>query len=463
MQPRQLTPQQRWRLDLPRVTRRRLCAAGGLILSGVGAAGLAACGAGAGSDTSGSNPAAPPVTVAFLVKQRSTPAAEEILRQLFRDQNQQNPKVQIEIELVAADAILPQLTSRAAGGQAQDFVESGGFAWVGMAEQKFFAELTQLFKRDKIEPAKMFFGEAVSINSKDGKLWGWPSSVSADAIAYNMDLFDAAGLKYPPVNPDDTSWTMERFLEYAQKLTKGRDQLGVGNAFGLDFWTAGTYFGQGPWDDTARKAQTNTPNYIKGLQWALDLRDKHRLVPTADESRALLGGLSGPVFISGKIGMQQVGPLLIDKPPFRWGLATLPYSGTGKNISGRQWAHGIFMGSIPTPRQEAVWQVLRWLGKPENAGRYVVQNGHAVSALAQGGSDYPQQAYMQRSGADAKAYLLSAQRSHASGWGLLNYANYNDVDREHQPLWSELTSSKISAGEYAQKAADLWNRGMGKK
>jgi ABC-type glycerol-3-phosphate transport system substrate-binding protein len=385
------------------------------------------------------------------------------LRQLFQDHNQQNPKVQVEPEVVASDAVLTQLTARAASGQAQDFVESGGFAWVGMAEQQFFTELTPLFKRDKIEPARLFLPEAVAINSKDAKLWGWPSSISADAIAYNMDLFDAAGLKYPPVNPDDTSWTMEKLLEYAQKLTKGREQLGLGNALGLDFWTAGTYFGQGPWDDTTRKAQTNTPNYIKGLQFALDLRDKFRVVPTGDESTNLLGNLRGPAFISGKIGMQGVGPLLIDKPPFRWGLATLPYSGTGRNISGRQWAHGIFMGNVPAPRQEAVWQVLRWLGKPENAGRYVVQNGHAVSALAQGGSDYPQQAYQQRSGADARAYLLSAQRSRASGWGLLNYANYNDVDREHQPLWADLVAAKIPAGEYAQRAADLWNRGMGKR
>jgi hypothetical protein len=31
-----------------------------------------------------------------------------------------------------------------------------------------------------------------------------------------------------PVNPDDTSWRMEKVLKYAQKLTKGRDQLGMG-------------------------------------------------------------------------------------------------------------------------------------------------------------------------------------------------------------------------------------------
>ena len=41
--------------------------------------------------------------------------------------------------------------------------------------------------------------------------------------------------------------------------------------------------------------------------------------------------------LTGKIAMQGVGPFIIDKPSFRWAPATLPYSGPGKNISGRQW------------------------------------------------------------------------------------------------------------------------------
>ena len=237
----------------------------------------------------------------------------------------------------------------------------------------------------------------------------------------------------------------------------------MGNTFGLDFWTAGTFFGQGPWDDAARKAQTNTPSYIKGLQFALDLRDKHRVVPTADESAALLGGQRVPVFLSGKIAMQGVGPFLVDKPPVPLDAGNGALLGAGRNISGRQWAHGIFMGAIPAARQDAVWQVLKWLLKPEYAGRYVVMNGHAVSALAKGGSDLPQQAYQERSGADAKAYLLMAQQSRASGWGLLNYASYNDIDREHQPLWADLIGTKISAGEYAQRAADLGTAGWAER
>lgn len=448
-----------WRQGRAGTRRRALTAAAG----GVGVVALAACGqAGSGSGESAGAAQGAPVRLGFLIKERSSPAAEDLLRQLVADHNAQNPRVQVDAEIVAGTEVNTQLTARAAAGTPQDFVESGGFAWVGFAERGMFTELTPMFKRDKLTDG-VFLPEAVSINSKEGKIWGWPSSVSADAIAVNLDLLDAAGLKAPPVNPDDKSWTMERLLEYAQKLTKGREQFGLGNAVGLDFWTAGTFFGQGPWDDTARKALTNTPDYIKGLQFALDLRDKFRVVPTAEESANLLGGARTPLFLTGKIAMQGVGPFIIDKPSFRWALTTLPYSGTGKNISGRQWAHGIFMGAVPAARQDATWQVLKWLLKPEQAGRYVVMNGHAVSALAKGGSDLPQQAYKDRSGADAGAYLLSARASRASGWGLLNYASYNDVDREHQTLWADLINNRMAAGEYAQRAADLWNRGMGKK
>src|SRR5574341_19342 len=92
----------------------RRLAAGGSVVAAGGGLGLAACGA-----PGASAPAAnvPPVTLNFLIKNRSSPAAEDVLRKLFADQNQQNPKTQVNIELVASDAVLPQLTTRAASGQ----------------------------------------------------------------------------------------------------------------------------------------------------------------------------------------------------------------------------------------------------------------------------------------------------------------------------------------------------------
>jgi ABC-type glycerol-3-phosphate transport system substrate-binding protein len=136
---------------------------GAAAVGSLGAAGLAACGAAgtSGTGSGGSGSAAAPVRLGFLMKERSSPAAEDVLRKLIADHNQQNPLVQVETELVASAAVNAQLTTRAASGQAQDFVESGGFLWVGFAEQGMFTELTPLFKRDKLD-LKTFLPEAVA-------------------------------------------------------------------------------------------------------------------------------------------------------------------------------------------------------------------------------------------------------------------------------------------------------------
>ena len=109
--------------------------------------------------------------LAFLIKERSSPAAEDVLRKLIADHNAQNPRVQVDIELVAATQVNTQLTTRAAGGQAQDFVESGGFAWVGFAEQGMFTELTPLFKRDRLD-TKTFLPEALASTARRARSGG---------------------------------------------------------------------------------------------------------------------------------------------------------------------------------------------------------------------------------------------------------------------------------------------------
>ena len=38
---------------------------------------------------------------------------------------------------------------------------------------------------------------------------------------YNKDVFDAAGVPYPPAKADQ-AWTWDQFIEIAQKLTKDR-------------------------------------------------------------------------------------------------------------------------------------------------------------------------------------------------------------------------------------------------
>jgi len=83
---------------------------------------------------------------------------------------------------------------------------------------------------------------------------------------------------------------MEKFLEYAEKLTQpdklvfgfGGTVSGDGNIGGI---TGGTYFGQGPWDDKTQKAQMDQPGAIQGLQFFKDLRDKYKVQPNSDQGK----------------------------------------------------------------------------------------------------------------------------------------------------------------------------------
>jgi ABC-type glycerol-3-phosphate transport system substrate-binding protein len=147
-----------------------------------------------------------------------------------------------------------------------------------------------------------------------------------------------------------------------------------------------------------------------------------------------------------------------DRLPFRWGLATLPYSGPAgsKNASGRFFCHGLHMG--PVKEQDAAWEVLKWLAKPENGGRFVVTAGHATSPIITGGSDAAQKAYLERAGVDARAYVLMAQSVRAEGYGIYKYPAAGQVIGAIGPLYTQMRDGKMSVDEFAGRAAGIMNQ-----
>src|SRR5205823_10963005 len=67
--------------------------------------------------------------------------------------------------------------------------------------------------------------------------------------------------------------------------------------------------------------------------------------------------------------------------------------------------------------REAAWQVLRWLQRPENAGRFPLTAGHVVSPLKNpAASDLAQKQYRDQFRIDPKAFLLQAQNARPAGW-----------------------------------------------
>jgi ABC-type glycerol-3-phosphate transport system substrate-binding protein len=347
-------------------------------------------------------------------------------------------------------------------GTPTELYENGWGAWTDMVDSGVLEDLGPYLRRDKLDPAALFLPKMVEAWTYQGKLYALPMSVSTDVVGYNQELFDQAGVKYPPVNVDDKSWTMEAFLEAARKLTRGTEQFGFSgslnraNPIGA---TEGTYFGAKPWDDEKKKCLMNTANFIKGLQFFLDLKDRWRVQPDADRARELSGPQNVPLFLTGKVAMHAVGGEIIGRPvPFRWALGTIPYSGPGKNMSGRHWSQGLHLDA-GSKVKEAAWRVYRWLMEPANNVEYCIPFGQPVTAL-KAAQEALQKRWTQETGVDGRAYALTASVTLPSGGGMLKYGTWPKVQEQVAPLYTDMREGRISVNEYAERATAIIDRDL---
>jgi len=435
-----------------------------LLAGGAGAVLAAACGTGQTTPVPATGERKP-VTITYmsLGDAASDRVAQE--RALFDNYQREAAGATINLEATGSanwGALKEKFIIRATGGDAADLVMNNWGTWSDMSEGGMLTELTPLLKRDKIG-FDLYLPSAIESHTADGKLWGMPVSMSVDAIAYNLDLLESAGLKPPPVDPTDKTWTMDKFLEYAQKLTRPGEQYGFGGAYS-GFATVGvadgTFFGRLAWDDKQRKCLMDSAEFRTGLQYWNDLPLRYHVQPDAQEQTALRGGLAGNIFLTGRIGMQgTLSPFPKSQTPFRWALATLPYSGSGPNVSSRMWATALHVGR--TPRTDAAWEFLRWTTKPENGGQFPYTAGHAVSPLVKGGSDIAQKRMQQDAGIDPKAFLLQAQTSPVSGGGLLKYASWGKAVEELTPRYADFRANKLGTTDYARAATEVFDRLMG--
>lgn len=455
---------ERARLVLPRsgslrATRRAFTTSAG---AGASALLLAACGATTGPAAPAGQAAKAPVNVVFYCV---FAAGERLDRyqKVFESFNAESKDIKVEVRPGPGSyqTHREKIIIEHAGGTPTDFYDNGWGPWTDMVDKGIILDLTPYVKRDKIEPMSIFVPEMVNAWTYQGKLYAWPHAVSADALAVNKNLFAQAGLKLPPVNPEDKSWTMERFLEYAQKLTRPPDQFGWGgaiNSYNVGGVTDGTYFGQLAWDDKAQKCMMNQPRFKQGLQFFQDIREKYKVFPDADQAKALAGPNNQDIFNSGKIGMNRPGGSIITQPPkdFEWMLVTIPYSGPGRNISGRFWAQGLHIDAgskVP----DATWEVFKWLLKVDNQVAFVEAFGQPVTALKAAQSKLLER-FKQSTGVDATAWALQAQYSGQSAAGMLRYGNWPAVQQELTPLYADFQASKMPVNEYADRATEIVNR-----
>ena len=151
-----------------------------------------------------------------------------------------------------------------------------------VASKGMLKELSPYLKRDRFDindinpPAQVGY-------MFDGKIWGLASWNDTRVLSYNKNAFQAAGIPLPPQTLDGPGWTVDDFVNATRKLNDPANNKyafvpeGTTDAALRFPWLFGGYF----WNDekVPTRSAMNTPEYVRGLEWARDLQTAHRVMP----------------------------------------------------------------------------------------------------------------------------------------------------------------------------------------
>lgn len=282
----------------------------------------------------------------------------------------QNPNIKVNLIYVAGADFDTKLQTMIAGGTPPDVLSHwGSTGFVDYLTRDLIADLTPFIENDNFDLSD-FIPDVMDIYTVDGKIMGIPMLSGGTYMFYNKDLLDYYGVDYPPTNWDDTSWTIDAYLEKCGALTQNIEDLDMGT-FGchLGFWPSdglAYMFGGGYYPDEALETgfsdvalMTSDP-VVSGWQLRQDMVWKYHYMPQPSEAEAF-GGSGGfrnskiGLYITGNWGWWQFGDL---NEQFNWGVAALPFGNENRKnlVFTDPW-----MMTKDSAHPEEAWEFIKYL------------------------------------------------------------------------------------------------------
>jgi multiple sugar transport system substrate-binding protein len=288
---------------------------------------------------------------------------------------QQFPNLTVEVIAVpAGDAYLDKYTALQAGGTPPELFSAYG---TGFPDYYFIggvADLSGYLARDRVDLSAYLPQVRDTIDTvykRNGRVYALPNFTSHGwFVLYNTGLLAQAGLKPPPVDWEDRSWSWDAFLDYARKLTKdpgtpdavfGTSPYATGSSTlpELSTWLAGDgafkpeHYKLG----VATASNFDAPAVVEGIQLVQDLMWKHRVAPNPNE-RAAMASL-GNLFNIGRQAMSITSaiPTASQITAFKWGAAPVPrYKDNKVGVYIQPW-----MVADAAKNKEGGWAVLKYM------------------------------------------------------------------------------------------------------
>ncbi len=211
----------------------------------------------------------------------------------------EHPSIRVRLEFTVNERTFDKLLISTAGGKAPDASIVSSLWFVPCASKGLLEDLGPYVAKDGEFDLEDFYPAAVNGWGKyEGTLYAIPAGVDIYAMFYNKTMFDRYDVPYP-----DETWDWDDYVSAAKKLTKDFNGDGRIDQFGttLNMWQTYVWQNGGDIIDMERRVcLLDRPEAIEAIQFMSDLRDKHRVAPTATD---LQDTSTKGLFTSGKIGM----------------------------------------------------------------------------------------------------------------------------------------------------------------
>lgn len=138
---------------------------------------------------------------------------EPVMKQMAEAYSKENPNVTVKTQLTTWNEYWTKLEASATGGSAPDIITMNVLHVEEYADTGILMDLTDAEKESDLKVHDNFPAPLVDGYTVEGKLYGIPKDFDTNAVFYNKEIFDQAGVAYPT---DD--WTFEDFRKTCEDL-----------------------------------------------------------------------------------------------------------------------------------------------------------------------------------------------------------------------------------------------------
>jgi len=287
------------------------------------------------------------------------------------------PEIDVKLEFCPYDDTAVKIMAQAAAGNVPDLIMASNEHTPILSCSLLLLDLNPFIdKEPDVNPDDFSKGVAQGFNMW-GHWWGFPYDQSTYAVFYNKQMFDDAGVPYPP-SEGKQPWSWDKFVETAVALTKPeKQQWGAWYPGGQYLDSCMIYSAGGRnFDDQLRNCIIASKESADGLQAVVDLMHKHKAAPTPAET----AGGEVDYFASGLAAMHIQGQWDLQAKNaqcnFPFDIAYLPILKNKRGVTG---GSGFCISASTTHRDEA-WKWLKEYTSKEVLSVMVGRTGRGIPA-----------------------------------------------------------------------------------